>query len=93
MEPAFLGLVLDSSVLVAAERRKLTTPEAIKQIRKVISDVPIVICALAVAELATASIVPIRRSVAASGVSSSTNSKHKSQSIRSLRPLRKSWRA
>ena len=51
MEPAFLGLVLDSSVLVAAERRKLTTPEAIKQIRKVISDVPIVICALAVAEL------------------------------------------
>jgi hypothetical protein len=34
MEPAVLGIVLDSSVLVAAERKKLTTPEAIKKSAK-----------------------------------------------------------
>ena len=51
MEPAILGLVLDSGVLIAAERAKLTTPEAIKSIRASIGDVPIVLCALSVAEL------------------------------------------
>jgi predicted nucleic acid-binding protein len=52
MEPALLGLVLDSSVLVAAERGQLTTPEAIRRIREAVGDIPIVICALTVAELA-----------------------------------------
>ncbi|HBY60145.1 MAG TPA: hypothetical protein DEH78_10005 [Solibacterales bacterium] len=52
MEPAILGLVLDSSILVAAERAKLTTPAVIKNIRASAGDVPIVICALTVAELA-----------------------------------------
>jgi len=52
MEPALLGLVLDSSVLVAAERGRLTTPEAIRRIREAVGDIPIVICALTVAELA-----------------------------------------
>jgi predicted nucleic acid-binding protein len=52
MEPALLGLVLDSSVLVAAERSRLTTPEAIKKIRGIVGNVPIVICPLTVAELA-----------------------------------------
>jgi tRNA(fMet)-specific endonuclease VapC len=54
MEPAILGLVLDSSVLVAAERAKLTTPEVIRNIRASadVGDVPIVISALTVAELA-----------------------------------------
>jgi predicted nucleic acid-binding protein len=51
MESAVLGIVLDSSVLVAAERQKLTTPEAIKKIREAVREVPIVICALTVAEL------------------------------------------
>jgi tRNA(fMet)-specific endonuclease VapC len=51
MESPVLGVVLDSSVLVAAERQKLTTPEAIKKIRRAIREVPIVICALTVAEL------------------------------------------
>lgn len=32
MESALLGLVVDSSVLVAAERAKLTTPGAIRDI-------------------------------------------------------------
>jgi predicted nucleic acid-binding protein len=49
MEPALLGLVLDSSVLVAAERGQLTTPEAIRRIREAVGDIPIVICALTVA--------------------------------------------
>ena len=51
MEPTLLGLVLDSSVLIAAERAKLTTTEAVKNVRASVGDVPIVICALSVAEL------------------------------------------
>lgn len=51
MESALLGVVLDSSILVAAERKKLTTPEVIRSIRQTIGDVPIVIYALTVAEL------------------------------------------
>ena len=52
MASAILGLVLDSSVLVAAERAKRTTPEVIRHIRAAVGDVPIIICALTVAELA-----------------------------------------
>jgi len=52
MEPAVLGLVLDSSVLVAAERRKLSTPEVIRKVREAAGDVTIVISSLTVAELA-----------------------------------------
>ena len=52
MEPAVLGIVLDSSVLVAAERSKRTTPETIRTIRETVGEVPIVICSLTVAELA-----------------------------------------
>jgi tRNA(fMet)-specific endonuclease VapC len=52
MEPAVLGLVLDSNVLVAAERAKLTTPGVIRDIHTLIGDVPIIMCALTVAELA-----------------------------------------
>jgi tRNA(fMet)-specific endonuclease VapC len=52
MEPSVLGVVLDSSVLVAAERKKLTTPEAIRKVREATGDVTIVICSLTVAELA-----------------------------------------
>jgi predicted nucleic acid-binding protein len=51
MESALRGVVLDSSVLVAAERKKLTTPEAIRNIRQTTGNVPIVVCALTVAEL------------------------------------------
>lgn len=52
MEPAVLGLVLDSSVLVAAERGKLTTPETLRKVREAAATVTIVICSLTVAELA-----------------------------------------
>jgi predicted nucleic acid-binding protein len=51
MESAVLGLVLDSSVLVAAERKQLTTLDAIENIRDAAGDVPIVISSLTVAEL------------------------------------------
>ncbi|HXE62190.1 MAG TPA: PIN domain-containing protein [Bryobacteraceae bacterium] len=52
MESAVLGLVLDSSVLIAAERQKLTTPQAVRKVRETAGDVTIVICPLTVAELA-----------------------------------------
>jgi predicted nucleic acid-binding protein len=51
MESALLGLVLDSSVLIAAERRKLTAAEAIESVRRVVGEVPIVLSALTVAEI------------------------------------------
>jgi len=44
--------MLDSRVLVAAERNKLTTPEAIRKVREAVGDITIVICSLTVAELA-----------------------------------------
>jgi predicted nucleic acid-binding protein len=52
MASAILGLVLDSSVLVAAERSKQTITGVIQHIRATVGDVPIIICALTVAELA-----------------------------------------
>lgn len=51
MDSALLGLVVDSSVLIAAERKKLATPELIRSVRENLGDVPIVICALTIAEL------------------------------------------
>jgi len=56
MEPAFLGLVLDSSILIAAERKKHTTPEAIRKVREAAGNVTIVICSLTVANSLTESI-------------------------------------
>lgn len=52
MEPAVLGLVLDSSILIAAERKKVTTPDVIKNIRQAAGDVAIVISSVTLAELA-----------------------------------------
>ncbi|HZQ55015.1 MAG TPA: PIN domain-containing protein [Bryobacteraceae bacterium] len=51
MESTVLGVVLDSSVLIGAERAKLKTPEVIKTSRSSIGDLPIVISALTLAEL------------------------------------------
>ncbi|HXB67314.1 MAG TPA: PIN domain-containing protein [Candidatus Acidoferrales bacterium] len=51
MESALLGLVLDSSVLIAAERRKLTASQAIESVLKAAGEIPIVLCALSVAEI------------------------------------------
>ena len=51
MESAILGLVLDSSVLIAAERRKLTAAKTIEDIRQAIGEVPVVLSAVTVAEI------------------------------------------
>ena len=51
MEPALLGVVLDSSVLIAAERRRLTAAEAVESVQKIVGEVPVVLSALSVAEV------------------------------------------
>src|SRR5438034_11034333 len=51
MEPAILGLVLDSSVLIAAERRKQTSAQIIEDVVKKVGAVPIILSSLTVAEI------------------------------------------
>jgi len=51
MESALLGLVLDSSVLIAAERRKLTADQVIETVLRRVGEIPIVVCSLTVAEI------------------------------------------
>jgi len=51
MEPALLGVVLDSSVLIAAERRNRTAAQAVESVLQTIGEVPIVLSAISVAEI------------------------------------------
>lgn len=51
MESTLLGLVIDSSVLIAAERRKFSPEQAIETIRNTAGEIPVVLCALTVAEI------------------------------------------
>ena|SRR5208283_140734 len=51
MAPALLGLVLDSSVLIAAERRNLRPDQAIESVQKVVGETAIVLSAVTVAEI------------------------------------------
>src|ERR1035437_10759392 len=51
MAATLLGVVLDSSVLIAAERRKLTPAQAVESIQHNVAEVPIVLCALTIAEI------------------------------------------
>ena len=51
MESALLGLVLDSTVVIAAERRKLTLDQVIETVQKRVGDIPIVLCSLTIAEV------------------------------------------
>jgi predicted nucleic acid-binding protein len=51
MDATLLGVVLDSSVLIAAERRKLTPARAVESVQQFVGEVPIVLCALSVAEI------------------------------------------
>jgi tRNA(fMet)-specific endonuclease VapC len=51
MESAVLGLVLDSSVLIAAERRKLTAADTIESVIKAIGELPIVVSPVSIAEV------------------------------------------
>ena len=51
MGPAVLGLVLDSSVLIAAERRNHTAAQAIDGVQKAIGQAPVVMSVITVAEV------------------------------------------
>ena len=51
MEPALLGIVLDSSVLITAERRNRTAAQAVESVLQTIGEVPIVLSAISVAEI------------------------------------------
>jgi tRNA(fMet)-specific endonuclease VapC len=51
MDTTLLGLVLDSSILITAERRGLTPGQAIESVRLRIGELPLVLCALTVAEI------------------------------------------
>src|SRR5437773_292699 len=51
MEPTILGIVLDSSVLIAAGRRKRTPAQVIEDVVQKIGIVPVILSALTVAEV------------------------------------------
>ena len=51
MDATLLGVVLDSSVLIAAERRKLTPAQAVESVQRKVGEVPIVLCVLTIAEI------------------------------------------
>jgi len=51
MESALLGLVLDSSVLIAAERRGLRADQTIETILHAVGEVPIILSSLTIAEM------------------------------------------
>jgi len=52
MEPANLGVILDSSVVIDAERRHLNVAQFLKQIIQRIGETEAALCAITVAELA-----------------------------------------
>ncbi len=52
MEPTILGLVLDSSYIIEAERKRQTVEEFLSGIRQVFGEIEISISAVTVAELA-----------------------------------------
>jgi predicted nucleic acid-binding protein len=51
MESSLLGLVLDSSILIAAERRRFTPHQAIETVQKSVGEVPIVLSSITIAEI------------------------------------------
>jgi predicted nucleic acid-binding protein len=51
MESALLGLILDSSVIVEAERKGQTVEQLLEQVRGSVGEVEIAICSVTVAEL------------------------------------------
>ena len=52
MEPAILGVVLDSSVVIEAERHRLDVTNFLKNIAARIGERPAALCSISVAELA-----------------------------------------
>lgn len=52
MEPAILGVILDSSVLIEAERQRLDVARFLKHIASQIGEREAALCSISVAELA-----------------------------------------
>ena len=52
MEPAILGIVLDSSVIIEAERKRQTVADLLRTVRQAFGEVEVSISAITVAELA-----------------------------------------
>jgi len=51
MEPAFLGVILDSSVVIEAERRHLNVAQFLRQIGQTIGEHEVALSSITVAEL------------------------------------------
>src|SRR5271165_4590014 len=51
MESALLGIVLDSSIPIAAGRRRLRPDQAIESVESWVGKVPIALCSLTIAEI------------------------------------------
>ena len=52
MEPASLGVILDSSVAIEAERQHLNAAQFLKQVIQMIGEMEAALCSITVAELA-----------------------------------------
>jgi predicted nucleic acid-binding protein len=52
MEPASLGVILDSSVVIEAERRHLNVAQFLRQVALRVGEMEAALCAITVAELA-----------------------------------------
>jgi tRNA(fMet)-specific endonuclease VapC len=52
MNSAVLGIVLDSSALIAAERRHLTAAQALEKIQQTVGELPVAISTVTIAEVA-----------------------------------------
>ena len=60
-----LGLVVDSGVMIAAERKGISPDEAIENLRKIVGEIPLILSSITVAEIGhgiyRASTVEVRR--------------------------------
>ncbi len=52
MEPASMGVILDSSVVIEAERQHLNVAQFLKQIIQKVGEIEAALCSITVAELA-----------------------------------------
>ncbi|MBM3747686.1 MAG: type II toxin-antitoxin system VapC family toxin [Acidobacteria bacterium] len=52
MEPTVLGLILDSSVVIEAERQRHTVPQLLRWVFHAVGEAEVAICSITVAELA-----------------------------------------
>jgi hypothetical protein len=62
MDPTILGLILDSSMAIEAERQGLNVAEFLKSITRIVGDNEVALSSVTVAELAMASIGPTQPS-------------------------------